>query len=170
MSINVAFVRLICCSCFIFYFGYRSFCAKINIKPLSTADFGKVMKQVFPDIRPRRLGTRGHSRYCYAAMRKATKLQPPNLPDLSSPNESWAKSTDSEESTWKVIKSWSEGLLNAQFESADDLATHISHNKLSLSSASTSKQLLQKKIMQREIKDRRRNNVNMKICDCFMSL
>lgn len=128
------------------------------------------MKQVFPDIRPRRLGTRGHSRYCYAAMRKATKLQPPNLPDLSSPNESWTKSTDNEESTWKVIKSWSEGLLNAQFESADDLATHISHNKLSLSSASTSKQLLQKKIMQREIKDRRRNNVNMRMCDCFMYL
>lgn len=54
----------------------------MEIKPLSTADFGKVMKQVFPGIRPRRLGTRGHSRYCYAAMRKATKLEPPKLPDL----------------------------------------------------------------------------------------
>lgn len=42
------------------------------------------MKQVFPTVRPRRLGTRGHSRYCYAAMRKATKLDPPMLPDLSS--------------------------------------------------------------------------------------
>lgn len=40
------------------------------------------MKQVFPGIRPRRLGTRGHSRYCYAAMRKATKLDPPKLPDI----------------------------------------------------------------------------------------
>lgn len=65
------------------YDDYIAFCARVNIKPLSTADFGKVMKQVFPSVRPRRLGTRGHSRYCYAAMRKATKLDPPLLPDLT---------------------------------------------------------------------------------------
>ena len=119
------------------------------------------MKQVFPDIRPRRLGTRGHSRYCYAAMRKATKLQPPNLPDLTSVNDSLMKSADqNDEDTWKVIKNWSESLLNAQFESVDDLAAHISQNKICMPSTSTSKQLLQKKIMQREIKDRRRNNVS----------
>ncbi|ETN59987.1 hypothetical protein AND_008404 [Anopheles darlingi] len=68
------------------YDDYVAYCARINIKPLSTADFGKVMKQVFPGIRPRRLGTRGHSRYCYAAMRKATKLPTPKLPDLTDPN------------------------------------------------------------------------------------
>lgn len=116
------------------------------------------MKQVFPDIRPRRLGTRGHSRYCYAAMRKATKLQPPNLPDLSSRCETLMTNGDGEENTWKVIKSWSESLLNAQFESADDLATHISQNQLN-SSSSTSKQMLHKKLIQREIRERKRINV-----------
>ena len=50
------------------------------MKPLSTADFGKVMKQVYPRVRPRRLGTRGNSRYCYAGMRKRIKLDPPILP------------------------------------------------------------------------------------------
>lgn len=70
-----------------------AFCERIDIKPLSTADFGKVMKQVFPGIRPRRLGTRGHSRYCYAAMRKATKLAAPKLPDLSSSSTSTSGST-----------------------------------------------------------------------------
>lgn len=40
----------------------RAYCTTANLKPLSTADFGKVMKQVFPNLRPRRLGTRGHSR------------------------------------------------------------------------------------------------------------
>jgi len=45
---------------------YRVYCERLSIKPLSTADFGKVMKQVFPGVRPRRLGTRGNSRYCYA--------------------------------------------------------------------------------------------------------
>lgn len=137
---------------------FRSFCGKINIKPLSTADFGKVMKQVFPDIRPRRLGTRGHSRYCYAAMRKASKLQPPQLPCISSRNDSLALHTKNEEGAWNVIKAWSESLLNVQFESVDDLASHISQNK---SSPSTSKQILQRKIMQREAKDRKRTNVSV---------
>lgn len=119
------------------------------------------MKQVFPDIRPRRLGTRGHSRYCYAAMRKATKLQPPQVPDLLSPIDTSSRDADDDdEATWRVIKSWSEGLLNAQFESADDLASHISQNKLNSPSGSTSKQILHKKLMQREIKERRRNNVS----------
>lgn len=52
------------------------------MKALSTADFGKVMKQVYPRVRPRRLGTRGNSKYCYAGLRKRIKLEPPMLPDL----------------------------------------------------------------------------------------
>ncbi|XP_070491909.1 homeobox protein 2 [Chironomus tepperi] len=147
------------------YEDYVTFCGKINIKPLSTADFGKVMKQVFPDIRPRRLGTRGHSRYCYAAMRKATKLSTPQLPEIRT-NETTSKKNNNNngsgsenESTWKVIKNWSENLLGNQFESLDDLAEHISQNNLNITSiSSTSKQVLQKKLMQREMKDRKRNN------------
>lgn len=42
---------------------FRAHCMSSNMKPLSTADFGKVMKQVYPSVRPRRLGTRGNSRY-----------------------------------------------------------------------------------------------------------
>lgn len=53
------------------------------MKPLSTADFGKVMKQVYPGVKPRRLGTRGNSRYCYAGMRKKLKLEAPKLPEVS---------------------------------------------------------------------------------------
>lgn len=52
------------------------------MKALSTADFGKVMKQVYPKVRPRRLGTRGNSKYCYAGLRKRVKLEAPILPDL----------------------------------------------------------------------------------------
>lgn len=129
------------------------------------------MKQVFPDIRPRRLGTRGHSRYCYAAMRKATKLNVPYLPDLSIRNcdasvkkrnaNSNSSNNDESDSTWKVIKNWSENLLGTQFESIDDLAEHISQNNLNIaSSTSTSKQVLHKKLIQREMKERKRNNVS----------
>ena len=36
------------------------------------------MKQVFPQVRPRRLGTRGNSRYCYAGLKKRLKLEEPD--------------------------------------------------------------------------------------------
>ncbi|XP_046403065.1 uncharacterized protein LOC124168798 [Ischnura elegans] len=64
------------------YDEYQGYCNNNAMKPLSTADFGKVMKQVFPRVRPRRLGTRGNSRYCYSGLRKRMKLTPPLLPDL----------------------------------------------------------------------------------------
>ncbi|KAF5394293.1 hypothetical protein PHET_11888 [Paragonimus heterotremus] len=53
------------------------------MKTLNTADFGKVMKRAFPNVKPRRLGQRGQSRYCYGGMRKKTEVQPPFLPDLT---------------------------------------------------------------------------------------
>ena len=49
---------------------------------MSTADFGKVMKQVYPQVRPRRLGTRGNSRYCYAGLKKRLKLEEPLTPEV----------------------------------------------------------------------------------------
>lgn len=52
------------------------------MKPLSQADFGKVMKQVYPKVKARRLGTRGNSRYCYSGLRNCTKLKIPSLPAL----------------------------------------------------------------------------------------
>lgn len=52
------------------------------MKPLSQADFGKVMKQVYPKVKARRLGTRGNSRYCYSGLRNCTKLKIPALPAL----------------------------------------------------------------------------------------
>ena len=54
------------------------YCNHNQLKQLSTADFGKVMKQVFPQVRPRRLGTRGNSRYCYAGLKKRLKLEEPD--------------------------------------------------------------------------------------------
>lgn len=110
------------------------------------------MKQVFPTVRPRRLGTRGHSRYCYAAMRKATKLDPPMLPDLtmggggggggsgalaggelltnglSTSELTYSPSSNSnyaEQETWPTIQNWAQRLLHVKFASAKELADHI---------------------------------------------
>uniref|UniRef100_A0A182KDQ4 RFX-type winged-helix domain-containing protein n=1 Tax=Anopheles christyi TaxID=43041 RepID=A0A182KDQ4_9DIPT len=143
------------------YDDYVAYCSRINIKPLSTADFGKVMKQVFPGIRPRRLGTRGHSRYCYAAMRKATKLPIPKLPDLTSAGGSIEKqSTEgqkyNEEESWKVVKAWAEAMLPSCFATINELAGFIAKNNLNSPSGIASRQQLHKKILQREMKEKRK--------------
>lgn len=144
---------------------YRAYCERLNIKPLSTADFGKVMKQVFPEIRPRRLGTRGHSRYCYAAMRKTTKLSPPTLPTLG--KASLAEETDEiynqslDEDCWKPIKIWAEGQLNSTFKNIRDLSTHIQKHQLNTPASNSSRHLLQKKLLQKETKEKKKYTVNI---------
>lgn len=45
------------------YLSFRSFCDNLNYHPLSAADFGKMMKNVFPNMKARRLGMRGKSKY-----------------------------------------------------------------------------------------------------------
>ena len=46
-----------------FVMSFRSFCDNLNYHPLSAADFGKMMKNVFPNMKARRLGMRGKSKY-----------------------------------------------------------------------------------------------------------
>jgi hypothetical protein len=62
--------------------AFSEYCNHNSLKPLSTADFGKVMKQVYPQVRPRRLGTRGNSRYCYAGLKKKLRLDDPFTPEV----------------------------------------------------------------------------------------
>lgn len=150
------------------------------MKPLSTADFGKVMKQIFPSIRPRRLGTRGNSRYCYAAMRKTTKLECPQLPNLCDSKNTGESSgsdrlnaaidDDDDEDTigsmgsWKVIRIWAESLLNTEFKNANELAKHITANYLNGNSAAisnSSRALLQKKLLQRKVKGRKKKAMSL---------
>lgn len=143
----------------------RSYCGRVNIKPLSTADFGKVMKQVFPNIRPRRLGTRGNSRYCYAAMRKATKLECPMLPEIGSStnDEEGGFNFQTHENSWRTVKSWAEGLLSVEFESLEQLAEHINKQHLNSPASISSRQLLQKKLLQKELKEKKKLNVSFDV-------
>lgn len=148
-----------------------AYCERLSIKPLSTADFGKVMKQVFPGVRPRRLGTRGNSRYCYAAMRKTTKLTPPQLPQLCkdepldegdsndasaaqlsrSPSAAAGSvSSIDNDSSWDVVRSWAEKLLNTKLGSVTELATRIKSNNATIISGTAPK-----KYTPREPKEKR---------------
>lgn len=114
------------------YNEYYAFCGPNKIKPLSTADFGKVMKQVYPRVRPRRLGTRGNSRYCYAGLRRRYKLDAPLLPDLGDKPQSSEFVSSSEEllsAAWTIIREWSEQQLGMQFSSFHSLAYYLVLNQ-----------------------------------------
>lgn len=66
----------------------------------------------------------------------------------------------SDEESWKVIKTWAEAMLPACFGSINDLAAFIAKNNLNSSTGNTgSRQQLQKKILQREMKEKRKLSV-----------
>ena len=44
------------------YMHYVDFCSKNHIQPVNAASFGKIIRQQFPQLTTRRLGTRGQSR------------------------------------------------------------------------------------------------------------
>ena len=128
-------------SCHIFFVvNYRAYCTENIIKPLSTADFGKVMKQVFPNVRPRRLGTRGHSRYCYSGLRKKGELSPPVLADLFCDNGAIHQSNTQSQTSQRtatetsdlvneragiLVRDWAEKLLGINFSGMGDLANFL---------------------------------------------
>jgi len=47
------------------YTHYLDFCNKTAIEPVNAASFGKIIRTTFPDLKTRRLGTRGQSKYHY---------------------------------------------------------------------------------------------------------
>lgn len=51
------------------YARYVQLCANNNLHPLTPASFGKLVRIVFPNLKTRRLGMRGKSKYHYCGMR-----------------------------------------------------------------------------------------------------
>ncbi|KAL6457695.1 hypothetical protein MHYP_G00346580 [Metynnis hypsauchen] len=45
------------------YETYRKHCENLQQRPLSAANFGKIIRDIFPNIKARRLGGRGQSKY-----------------------------------------------------------------------------------------------------------
>ena len=44
------------------YSHYLDFCQEANLEPMNQASLGKVIRSIFPDVKTRRLGTRGQSK------------------------------------------------------------------------------------------------------------
>ncbi|KAK4807626.1 hypothetical protein QYF61_015972 [Mycteria americana] len=78
------------------YDAYKRYCDNLCCRPLSTANFGKIIREIFPNIKARRLGGRGQSKYPFACpagqgspgswlvcgIRRKTVVSLPPLPSL----------------------------------------------------------------------------------------
>jgi hypothetical protein len=47
------------------YEQYEEFCRQTKQDPINAASFGKLIRAIFPNLKTRRLGTRGNSKYHY---------------------------------------------------------------------------------------------------------
>jgi regulatory factor X len=61
------------------YARYVGICANERIKPLNPASFGKLVRLMFPEIKTRRLGVRGQSKYHYCGIRLAGEQSSPKV-------------------------------------------------------------------------------------------
>ncbi|XP_054279575.1 uncharacterized protein LOC128997843 isoform X2 [Macrosteles quadrilineatus] len=98
------------------YNEYVSFCSSQSMKPLSTADFGKAMKQVYPVVRPRRLGERGNSRYCYSGLCNRNELEKPRTPATALARDAVSRK----------ICIWASKILNIEVNNLTQLSTMVS--------------------------------------------
>ncbi|XP_039987137.1 DNA-binding protein RFX7-like isoform X2 [Xiphias gladius] len=121
------------------YDEYKSFCDNLNYHPLSAADFGKMMKNVFPNMKARRLGMRGKSKYCYSGLRKRPFVHLPSLPTLDlhktgeglqcdvleSPGHLSSIKEEVRFAACDLVCEWAQKVLKRQFDAVEDLARFL---------------------------------------------
>lgn len=75
------------------YEHYQASCIANNLTPVNSATFGKLLRNVFPDLKTRRLGTRGQSKYHYCGIRVRTSQDPVAIPivDLMQDNNAGSR-------------------------------------------------------------------------------
>ncbi|XP_032871736.1 DNA-binding protein RFX5 [Amblyraja radiata] len=116
------------------YESYKRYCDNLSYRLLSAANFGKIMRDVFPNFKARRLGGRGQSKYCYGGIRRKTVVSMPSLPslDLKLPDPSELKEVDKSQqnetlmtAAISLICEWAQRVLMRQFDTVIDLARFL---------------------------------------------
>ncbi|NXN01316.1 RFX7 protein, partial [Sylvia borin] len=126
------------------YDEYKSYCDNLGYHPLSAADFGKIMKNVFPNMKARRLGTRGKSKYpllerfsCNFGLRKKAFVHMPTLPNLDfhktgdgldGAEPSGQLQTADEEvvsAACRLVCEWAQKVLSQPFDTVLELARFL---------------------------------------------
>ncbi|NWX47392.1 RFX7 protein, partial [Steatornis caripensis] len=114
------------------YDEYKSYCDNLGYHPLSAADFGKIMKNVFPNMKARRLGTRGKSKYPLKAF-----VHMPTLPNLDfhktgdgldgAEPSGQLQSADEEvvSAACRLVCEWAQKVLSQPFDTVLELARFL---------------------------------------------
>ncbi|XP_019811166.2 DNA-binding protein RFX5 isoform X2 [Bos indicus] len=113
----------------------RKYCESLACcRPLSTANFGKIIREIFPDIKARRLGGRGQSKYCYSGIRRKTLVSMPPLPGLDlkgsespemGPEVTPAPRDEVVEAACALTCDWAERILKRSFSSIVEVARFL---------------------------------------------
>ncbi|XP_028296694.1 DNA-binding protein RFX5 isoform X2 [Gouania willdenowi] len=119
------------------YETYRRHCEDLQHRPLSAANFGKIIRDIFPNIKARRLGGRGQSKYCYSGIRRKTGLKMPLLPNLDLKNDP-AELTDLvqtykqevTEAACGLICHWAQKILKRPFDTVVEIAHYLIHEHI----------------------------------------
>ncbi|XP_035848841.1 DNA-binding protein RFX5 isoform X2 [Sander lucioperca] len=114
------------------YETYKRHCENLQLRPLSAANFGKIIRDIFPNIKARRLGGRGQSKYCYSGIRRKTVLNMPLLPNLDLNNDP-AELTELvqtykqevTEAACELICDWAQKILKRSFDTVVEIARYL---------------------------------------------
>ncbi|NXW89195.1 RFX5 protein, partial [Alopecoenas beccarii] len=118
------------------YDAYKRYCDNLCCRPLSAANFGKIIREIFPNIKARRLGGRGQSKYpsgqpgaaraaggscCFAGfgIRRKTVVSLPPLPSLD------LKVTETQSELAELVQSYSSEVMEAACALTCDWAEKI---------------------------------------------
>ncbi|NWX94333.1 RFX5 protein, partial [Nothoprocta ornata] len=99
------------------YDAYKRYCDNLCCCPLNTASFGKMIREIFPNIKARRLGGRGQSKYpcsragcpgsCSPGIRRKTVVSLPPLPSLD------LKVTETQSELPELVQSYGSEVMEA---------------------------------------------------------
>ncbi|XP_032776265.1 DNA-binding protein RFX5 isoform X2 [Strigops habroptila] len=101
------------------YDAYKRYCDNLCCRPLSAANFGKIIREIFPKIKARRLGGRGQSKYCYSGVRRKTVVSLPPLPSLD------LKVTETQSELTDLVQSYNIEVMEAACALTCDWAEKI---------------------------------------------
>ncbi|KAM6395318.1 DNA-binding protein RFX5 [Rhynochetos jubatus] len=101
------------------YDAYKRYCDNLCCRPLSAANFGKIIREIFPNIKARRLGGRGQSKYCYSGIRRKTVVSLPPLPSLD------LKVTETQSELTELVQSYTSEVMEAACALTCDWAEKI---------------------------------------------
>ncbi|CAB1351047.1 unnamed protein product, partial [Coregonus sp. 'balchen'] len=108
------------------YETYKRYCENLQHRPLSAANFGKIIRDIFPNIKARRLGGRGHG------IRRKTVLNMPLLPNLDLKNDPseltelvQTYKQEVTEAACELICDWAQKILKRSFDTVVEIARFL---------------------------------------------